>query len=1247
MVETGDFERTTALTYRHTFGSGVYLRGVPTSQAVTVGPETFITTDTHTDLGFLESRNQFGTVTTYAPTDAGNLASLTDARQHTSSLTYDWGVRKNTETPEYPIQREINPDGTVHSVTQNGGTTTFEYDVLGRQTRIHPPIGNDTWTTYAEDGTSVTVSRGNSWTRTDLDGFGRAVGTVNSQGVHTATGYDGLGRTIWVRAPWDSAHPEERKTLFAFDDPWDRVKTKKNPDDSEVLTASTVTATGLQTTITDENMHTTTQRWQATGSPDDARLVAVTDAEGHTTSYEYNGLGSLTTVTSPGGVVRTWVYNTKNQLESQTQPEFGEQGHAELGTVSYGYDAVGNLTSQTDAKNQTTIYTYDGNNRLTDVTSPDPQYSTTITYDAANNRRTLANGYVSTTFNYDEANRLRRRTDALNNRTFVSAYAFDDNGNVIDVQYPSGNHVQYRYDSENRVTSVSDPARGLTFASTITNHPAGGLAGYTSGDNVVHTFDYDSRARPSRIAAAGVLDLRYQDEQGHPGYDAVGNLTSLVDWLRPDRNATFTYDALDRLTTASGGGWGAVAYGYDDLGNREQQTHGAATTAYTYADHQRMQITGQATLQYDKNGNQTQDAIATYSYTPSNMLEAASLVAGAVYTYHYDGDNQRTVKHQGSTKTTYYLRGLGQVLSEFEQESTQLAWTIDYVYLGARLLAGVRPAAGTAALTVGMLGAGAGSVTSQPAGITCGVDCNESFPIGTVVTLLATPDAGWVFAGWSGDADCADGVVMLGRPTACYATFTATMPLFRKSAPAPFSTWPSRGVVLGWSGAPGAYEVCWYLTEPAPCATGGAGWVPAGGATTHVLEGLAAGTYHWQVRVAGSGEPADAGTWWTFTVTTPTIPADQWRAEYFANPTLTWPAASTVNEGAGFLHHDWGMGAPAGVPPDQFSARYTRTITLTAPARYRFFVLTDDGARLWVNGTLVIDAWLAMPGPTIFTTVQELGAGSHTLRFESFSGDGPATARLAWQDMATAILGPAEALRPGDVKASADGHYTVTYQADANLVVRRQAGDVAWATATAGAGTALQVTLQYDGNLVLYVDDWSPAWATGTAGNPGAWLALADDALTLRDPEGGTLWTVPLGVPLLTKTTPTAGATVADSAVTFAWTAVAGESYRVCWDPSPNQVCNATWVDAGSATTLTATGFAPGTYLVAGEDRGRWRGGRQRRVAECHGRRGADLREAGARDGDDGPGQSGDAAVDGGGRGGLRGLLGHDEQRHV
>ncbi|MEM6861768.1 MAG: hypothetical protein AAF627_13610, partial [Myxococcota bacterium] len=61
-------------------------------------------------------------------------------------------------------------------------------------------------------------------------------------------------------------------------------------------------------------------------------------------------------------------------------------------------------------------------------------------------------------------------------------------------------------------------------------------------------------------------------------------------------------------------------------------------------------------------------------------------------------------------------------------------------------------------LTVSLSGPGVGSVSSDPAGIDCGADCDETFGIGAMVSLTATAAAGNRFAGWSGDcvgmADC-------------------------------------------------------------------------------------------------------------------------------------------------------------------------------------------------------------------------------------------------------------------------------------------------------------------------------------------------------------------------------------------------------------------------------------------------------------------------------------------------------------
>jgi len=77
-------------------------------------------------------------------------------------------------------------------------------------------------------------------------------------------------------------------------------------------------------------------------------------------------------------------------------------------------------------------------------------------------------------------------------------------------------------------------------------------------------------------------------------------------------------------------------------------------------------------------------------------------------------------------------------------------------------------------LTVTESGTGIGTVTSSPAGISCVATCSASFAAGTTVTLTAAPAAGSVFSGWSGDADCADGVVTMNLNVACTATFNAT-----------------------------------------------------------------------------------------------------------------------------------------------------------------------------------------------------------------------------------------------------------------------------------------------------------------------------------------------------------------------------------------------------------------------------------------------------------------------------------------
>ena len=142
-----------------------------------------------------------------------------------------------------------------------------------------------------------------------------------------------------------------------------------------------------------------------------ARCSPYTDGNGKTTTYTYNTLGRLTTITEPG----------------PGSP-----------TIHYGYDSAGDVTTVTDAVGDTTTYTYDQAGRV--LTEENPVQAaagkdTAFTYDADGNLLTAtdANGHT-TTYSYNSRDEPTSVTDPMDR---VTSYGYDPAGNVTTVTDPA------------------------------------------------------------------------------------------------------------------------------------------------------------------------------------------------------------------------------------------------------------------------------------------------------------------------------------------------------------------------------------------------------------------------------------------------------------------------------------------------------------------------------------------------------------------------------------------------------------------------------------------------------------------------------------------------------------------------------------------------------------------------------------------------------------------------------------------
>jgi hypothetical protein len=121
--------------------------------------------------------------------------------------------------------------------------------------------------------------------------------------------------------------------------------------------------------------------------------------------------------------------------------------------------------------------------------------------------------------------------------------------------------------------------------------------------------------------------------------------------------------------------------------------------------------------------------------------------------------------------------------------------------------------------------------------------------------------------------------------------------------------------------------------------------------------------------------------------------SNTWQAEYYDNADLSGAPVRIAQEKR--VDYDWEDGAPAGLPENYFSVRWSGDWDFEY-GEYTFFVDSDDGVRLWLDGDLLIDAWQK----GIFSERKKVVVkleGPHHLRLEYFERTQLAFVRLHWR----------------------------------------------------------------------------------------------------------------------------------------------------------------------------------------------------------------------------------------------------------
>lgn len=437
------------------------------------------------------------------------------------------------------------------------------------------------------------------------------------------------------------------------------------------------------------------------------RLIATTDAMQGVVQNTYDQANRVTAVTDQRGLVTQYHYDGFGHKIAQISPDTGK--------TMYGYDQAGNLISKKDARNVVTQYRYDAIGRITDVVYPAANdenihyaYDNEMPGDNGIGRiASIANASGAQAYRYNTMGQLTEQSYDVNKTRYALTYEYDLAGQLKTLRYPSGRKVKYAYDAQGRLSAVNtveaDGAPGImsdlseqTVAANIHYLPYGSLKGLTYGNGAQLRIDHDQNYRIRSIRAGNFAanDALYNR---HYHYDMTSNITAITDYKNAARNQVFNYDAVYRLTNASGI-YGHIGYSYDGVGNRTSRQQEGRLEAYSYADNSNRLLSviteaGQGDLQtrslaYDAVGNIIRDevdgAAKQLHYSQGNRLQRAALNDTPISGYEYNAKGQRVIKRVNGQVTHFHYDTADQLIAETQASGQPIR---EYIYGAGKRLA--------------------------------------------------------------------------------------------------------------------------------------------------------------------------------------------------------------------------------------------------------------------------------------------------------------------------------------------------------------------------------------------------------------------------------------------------------------------------------------------------------------------------------------------------------------------------------